>query len=241
MLEDGTEVYNPDLGTDYIVSYIENVTLELTTATGVTIMTDTDVKEATDESLEILVGNTNRPETKAFLKNLRPNEYGYGVVGNKLVIAGWAEYTSAMAIDAFLAEYEQYLVDADGGLKNLVMSDGVTKSFVYDSWNVNVPMFQGGELMGVLDGLYKSYYMCYENATLEGFREYRTQIEAAGFSLWQENQVGESVYAATYYDSKVVLHAYYLPSDNTVRISVEHTRSTELPPLRTPARTAAKR
>ena len=228
--DDGTISYDPNAGIDYIVPFIRELVDDISTKTGVTVATDSDLMAAGDENLEILVGPTNRPETKAFLKTLKPNEYGYGVVGNKLIIAGWGDYITAMAIEAFIADCSQYISPVDGSINNLVMQDGEKKVYTHDSWNGDVPLFKGGEMVGVIDGLENSYYMCYENATLDGYREYLAQLEAAGYTFWQDNQIGNNFYA-TYYDSKTVLHAYYIATENTVRVAVDHARNTELPPI----------
>ncbi|MBR2907199.1 MAG: hypothetical protein IKC26_04060 [Clostridia bacterium] len=228
--DDGTVVYNPDVGVDYIAKFIIGLQSGLGEAIGVAVPTDTDLLPAEDEKLEILVGSTNRPETRTFQKFLKPNEYGYGVVGNKLVIAGWGDYTTAMAIEAFLENFDAFLVDVDGGLKNLVMADGEKQIFSYDSWNVNVPFPQNGGLSGVLEGLNNSYYACYDGASREDYAAYRSQLEEAGFDLWQEHQIGENLYA-TYYNSKAVIHTYHLASINSIRVAVDHASRTELPPV----------
>ncbi|MBR2907197.1 MAG: hypothetical protein IKC26_04050 [Clostridia bacterium] len=227
--EAGNIINDPDLGIDYIVPFIREIVADIAAKTGVVISTDSDLKAADDKNLEVLIGATNRPETKAFLKTLKPNEYGYCVIGNKLVIAGWGDYTSAMAIDAFIADCEQYLVDTDSSAKNLVMADGVKKVYAYDKWNVDIPMFSGGELSGVVDMLYNGYYLYYTDATEQGYKEYITQLEAAGYDFWQDNQIGGNLYA-TYYNSKVIIHAYYIATENSVRVAVDHASRTELPP-----------
>lgn len=51
---------------------------------------------------EILVGNTNREETKTFLAGLRYQDYGYARIGNKIVIAGHSEEATENAISKFL-------------------------------------------------------------------------------------------------------------------------------------------
>ena len=52
---------------------------------------------------EILVGNTNRDETAEFMKQLRVNDYGYAVIGKKIVIVGGSDAATALAIDKFMA------------------------------------------------------------------------------------------------------------------------------------------
>ena len=51
---------------------------------------------------EILVGNTNREETETFLSGLLWNDYGYAIIGNKIVIAGHTNEGTANAMKHFL-------------------------------------------------------------------------------------------------------------------------------------------
>lgn len=52
---------------------------------------------------EILIGNTNREESQTFLSSLRWDDYGFGIVGDKLVIAGANEDGTLAALRAFVA------------------------------------------------------------------------------------------------------------------------------------------
>ncbi len=56
---------------------------------------------------EILIGNTNREETATFLADLKWNDYGYSMVGDKLVIAGKNEDGTLAALRAFLEHFEK--------------------------------------------------------------------------------------------------------------------------------------
>lgn len=51
---------------------------------------------------EILVGDTNREETKTFLAGLRYQDYGYARIGDKIVIAGHSEEATENAISKFM-------------------------------------------------------------------------------------------------------------------------------------------
>ena len=53
---------------------------------------------------EILIGRTNRPESDEFLRTLKANEYGFAVIGNKLVITGWSDLTINLAMDLFISK-----------------------------------------------------------------------------------------------------------------------------------------
>ncbi len=65
---------------------------------------------------EILVGETNRPETQEFLDGLQMWQYGYALVGQKLVIAGHDDVSTRAAVEAFreyLASEETFSFSAD--------------------------------------------------------------------------------------------------------------------------------
>lgn len=51
---------------------------------------------------EVLVGETNRPETAEFLDSLAPWQWGYALVGTKIVIAGHDLEGTRAAVDAFI-------------------------------------------------------------------------------------------------------------------------------------------
>ncbi len=54
--------------------------------------------------LEILIGATNREESVEFLSTLKQNDYGYRLIGKKLVIAGHTDENTAAAVDEFIVE-----------------------------------------------------------------------------------------------------------------------------------------
>ncbi|MBQ8393494.1 MAG: endonuclease/exonuclease/phosphatase family protein [Clostridia bacterium] len=56
------------------------------------------------KELEILIGKTNREETTEFLSSIRYKDYGYGVVNNKIVIAGHTEEGTTLALQKFIDE-----------------------------------------------------------------------------------------------------------------------------------------
>lgn len=50
---------------------------------------------------EIIVGATNREESKSFLENFKYDDYGYEIVGKKLIIAGHSPDTTVKAVEHF--------------------------------------------------------------------------------------------------------------------------------------------
>ena len=53
---------------------------------------------------EILIGKTNRPESAEFISKLRYKDYGYTLVGRKLVIAGGSDEATALAVSRFMSK-----------------------------------------------------------------------------------------------------------------------------------------
>ena len=70
-------------------------------------LAETDYLEVSD--YEILVGNTNREETQTYLSNLLWDDYGYAIVGNKIVIAGHTAEGTTAALKLFL----EHIKDGD--------------------------------------------------------------------------------------------------------------------------------
>ena len=58
-----------------------------------------------EEELEILVGNTNRPETAKALGAIKGHGYSISVVGKKIVIVGTTNLLTTMALDLFVENY----------------------------------------------------------------------------------------------------------------------------------------
>ena len=67
---------------------------------GKKIVLETDYLD--ESEFEILVGKTNRKESEEFLSGLLWDDYGYAIVGNKIVIAGHTPETTQSAMKLFL-------------------------------------------------------------------------------------------------------------------------------------------
>lgn len=90
------------------------------------------------QECEILIGITNRPESQAFVADMRADDYGYAVVGKKLVIAGRTEAGTIKALSAFtdkvIARYE-----SDGSLEAFASSKDnylYTAEYAVDSFTL---------------------------------------------------------------------------------------------------------
>lgn len=129
-------------------------------STGCNIKMSTDWVRSADDidpnAKEILVGNTNRPETAEVLATLKPNEWAVVNEGNKIVICANNDALLGLAIDWFVencvnskdktVKISEKLVKTDGFGEGLLISfDGVS--------NYQVVYPKGNEMLGYFASL----------------------------------------------------------------------------------------
>ncbi len=169
------------------------------------------------EFCEILIGATEREESKLFRESLEFNEYGFNVRGSKIVVSGTNRTSTEKAVDLF-ADYVKGAVK-DG---ELILPDGIRITDKADEWHVDIPEFEGGAFKGTHDCDLGALMLYYTDATPEGFEDYLKKLESAGYKLWQRNDIGENLHAG-YMSDKGFVYAYYIAHDATVRIVTSKT------------------
>ena len=217
---------------DYAVERAMEFKKGLVTKLGVQIRHSTDYDNPNSTTYEILLGNTNRPESRAFLETLPMNAYGYAIIGNKIVITGWSHLTSGKAMEHFLDSMQALSYTDENGKTNYLLSDGYSSVRVYDKWN-EIPAYEGGTLDGVMEGIEATYEIYVRETTAEQYGAYRAKLEQEGYTLYQENRIAENLYA-TYCNDKNMIHAYYVDYEKSVRIVTAPIGETELPTLEDP-------
>lgn len=101
-------IIRPDACGDVVKSATTQLLSAMSDKTGVNIRPKTDyfregVPVFAIEDREILIGRTNRPESKRFLSGLRANDFGYALDGTKIVIGGATEEGTKLAVAAFIS------------------------------------------------------------------------------------------------------------------------------------------
>ena len=98
---DGKAAFNivyPEKTIEIIHDAAEVLRTALKKATGEDFKKHSDATDATDDTYEILIGDTNRSQSK---HNLKEKEYMIKVDGNKIVIVGGSYYATAVAVSEF--------------------------------------------------------------------------------------------------------------------------------------------
>ncbi|MBR3863040.1 MAG: hypothetical protein IKM42_05225 [Clostridia bacterium] len=80
-----------------------------------------DQELADEADYEILVGNTNRPETAKVLEEINGHGYAISIVGKKLVIVGTTNFLTSQALDYFVDTY----LSVDGKISSLKVEKNV--------------------------------------------------------------------------------------------------------------------
>ena len=240
-------VYSIDLDTsegkdeydrvDYVVLYINKLIFGDTAKKVdglVKVLGDTDISACPDDkptnlaSMEILIGNTNRPETESFRNTLAINEYGYGIVGNKLVITGWSDLTIGKAVDLFIANMKDY-VKEEGGVKTMLLYESDCVVSTHKVWNMDVPHYNAGKQDYVIELDHDSYEVIYTDTTLAEYQAYCADLTATkGYQAYQTNQIGDNHYG-TYTNGTTMIHVYYVAYMNAVRFVTESMKTVVLP------------
>ena len=91
-----------------------------------------------EAEFEILVGPCDREESVSFVSGLKKNDYGYAVVGSKLVISGATEEGTRKAYEHFL---ENVVRKCDGE----IFFDNGSQSFIFR--DESVPMIAGKNVL----------------------------------------------------------------------------------------------
>lgn len=68
------------------------------------VLNTDDYAYATKEKREILIGQTNRTESKKYMNSLRENQGGFGVYGSKIAIGGYSEEDMLLALNMFCSD-----------------------------------------------------------------------------------------------------------------------------------------
>ncbi len=221
---------------DLDVVYAKELREAIEKTAGIKISLGTDwFKPGKDISAdkEFLIGNTEREETINFLRDLSYNQYGFAVYGNKLVIAGWNETTTELAIDSFIAYFKDNVIKGADGSITFSMLAGERMVFDSENWFVDYPAFDGAECTGTQDAGYGNLQAYFPETTLDAYNNYCKKLEDSGFKLYMENTLNDNVHKA-YTSDEGMLYVYFVPTEKCVRIISCADRKYNLPQYTTP-------
>ena len=228
VIKNGTAIYSiirSEQASYNITECAKSIYNIISQLTGVAVNLTTDYlksgEAADSESFEILVGDTNRPETKHVKESLKANEYAVQKVGNKIVVIGSSESGTIKAKDAFIEIIYDSLGQTVDDKCDLLIKNDVYKSEVGNSvWLVDVPKFGGGKPGGVADISNNAYELYYTDTSADEFLAYCGTLEQDGYTRYDENEINGNLYRSYYKADKELVYTYYTAKDSSVRIIV---------------------
>ncbi|MBO5897912.1 MAG: hypothetical protein J6R04_02760 [Clostridia bacterium] len=188
LVADGVTQYRivrSDFAKDDVKSLATAIRKAIETVTGVKLALVTDYEDENNNAdiKEILVGKTNRAETSTFSAKLSGTEYGYEVIGNKIVIAGGSNALLSFAVASFLQNCVGYTSEDQFTMnKNLILPKNLSVIKSNDH-SRDVVLYTAKSDVPYLDALQKSLEPVVSSLTL------KTQHDAPA-SVFNAQQYG---------------------------------------------------
>ncbi len=181
----------------------------------------TDAESKTEkydsERLEILCGYTDYPESRKCGEYLEFESYRICFEGKKLAITARTTESLELAIDDLTSYMKENTKDGRLSIPSNFVMTGKVKNAKYGIITNNSPAvkaYRSADYSDCGDG--------YRQITLHGvseeiFLDYRASLEQNGFTLHAENSMANNLFA-TYTKEKVMIHTYYTPHNEEIRI-----------------------
>ena len=199
-----------------IVSAIRNVAK-------VSAKLKTDAEAYNAEKIEIVVGSTQYPESKAVAEKIG---YGKGIIcieQNKIVVLASGKDIS----DAMSTKFTIALSNGKDG-KDIKFARDYSLEVVDNDVLLSLPLVESLSVSDIKDAGDGSYVLSFYNATAEDVSKYATVLAEAGFSEYTKNPIDKNLYY-TYVSDKDVVTLAYTDYNKIMRVIIEKKSDTALP------------
>ena len=164
---------------------------------------------------EILVGATDYPESAAALEGIPYGDYIVTRVGSKLVINAWCPAGLREAVDALGRELLRHAEEGSFSLPADVRLTGTAVETINQ-----LPLYSGGSVRTIYHAGNQNQLLIIDGTTPDEYTAYRGVLEAAGYTLYAENDITDNRFA-TYINDKYVINAGYYAYESAARIIIE--------------------
>ncbi len=172
------------------------------------------------ETTEILIGDTGYTESAEGISRFGGAEYGFTVVGNKLVVGGRTPVTTARAVARLVEMLDGAVTEGADGKKSITLPCPAVARFRYTGYRANIPEADGLSLTRAVDTGAGGLMLCYEDVGEGEYTAYRTSAENAGFTCVDSNTIGENSYS-TYEKEGSGTRLYVAYAGGALRITAE--------------------
>ena len=173
---------------------------------------------------EILVGLTNRAESREIVEKTPYNGYSIEIKDEKVLLVGWLEKALDNAIELLVSaiEYAKYTGKQDDLSVNY---GGILEDIV----GAKIPAMD--DLSMVTDAGGGAYLILSQNSTEAAYREYISKLTDAGYSVYTENKMVKTLCTTLVNEDSVVNVTFGGEGDPHLRAVVDPIEGTALPAL----------
>lgn len=156
------KLVRPDNATDAQLNAVMNFKSTFKTKTGISLdfVYESD-KNAENDDFEIVIGKCLHPESTKIYKDIKLDEYFYGVVGNKIVIAAGSDSGLNKAINGFMIDVVGKSLSEDKSTLNVFVSQNYYHKVQYplDDFKIGTVSLRDFSIVYNSDGLYSEELM----------------------------------------------------------------------------------
>ena len=187
------------------------------------------------ESLEILIGDTDYPETETVRSSLSYGEYAVKAVGRKIVLYAFTDNGYARALSSLEMLVKKNSVKNDDGSYTLTLTaEDLDITGTTDKMTAALPIYKGGKFSSITDMGDGCYGVIVTATTEEAYLAYLEELKAKGFKPYAENDIASNKFATLYSDEYTVNAGFYDYYDE-VRVIIEPYADHTLPTKKTDA------
>ncbi len=191
-----------------------------------------DEAELTADATEILIGDTNRPDSITLKESLPAgNSYAIAVKGSRIVIVAANEAVLKEAVDVFIRDYVNTAQGGNLMLKGDLYITDTLPDFVRDGWVLSCPSPTVGALAegfynsgsGLADDTRRetgeySRMQVVSDVTKADFEAYTEEMKSAGYTQILNHTIGKNRYAEFTKDA-LTYHVAFMGGTGEIRVT----------------------
>ncbi len=180
-------------------------------------------------SLEILIGDTDYPETAAVRDSMTYGQYAVRGVGRKIVVFAFTDngYTRALTELQSLIN-KNTVINDDGSCTVTIPADSLNIVGVAEKMTANLPIYKSGKFSSITDMGDGCYGVIITDTTAEEYAAYIEDLKTAGYKPYAENDISGSKFA-TLYSTDYTVNAGFYKAYKEVRVIIEPYEDDTLP------------
>jgi len=182
----------------------------------------TDDETESNCECEILIGLTNREESRALAEKIPYNGYALEIHGDKICVIGWLEEAFDKAYGLLISALEY--VKNGGKTSDLSAFYG---GVIEDAPGADIPKMP--DLTTVTDAGGGAFLVLSQNSSESAYNDYISALIQNGYTVCAENKLVNTLCRTLVTDDTVVNVTYGGEGDPNLRAVVEHREFTDLP------------